>query len=88
MRRREFTLAEDQERRDASCAHDPRCHSRPLQDLWKERRLDTQRVFLYKGSLEESPNRLCCGLSQGRDYGLDGCMTSAYGQYEFEAGRG
>src|SRR5438128_9932132 len=39
---------EDQERGNTGGSHDPGC-ARSLLGVWKERRLDTNRVFLYKG---------------------------------------
>ncbi len=58
MRRKEFTL-----RKTKNCdtwvvsMTDEVCEI--FVELWRERRLDTNHVFLYKRSLEEPDDRVC-----------------------------
>lgn len=54
MRRREFTLRKTKNRETRVVPMTPDVHA-AFSELWKERRLDTNRVFLYKGRPWKNP---------------------------------
>src|SRR5204862_7446589 len=55
---------EDQERGNTGGSHDPDVHG-AFSELWKERRLDTNRVFLYKGKPWKNPRTAFTAACEG-----------------------
>ena len=72
MRRKEFTLRKTKNGETGVVPMTQEVHA-AFSELWKERRLDTNRVFLYKGKPWKNPRTAFTGACEGqglRGYGF------------------
>ena len=85
MRRKEFTLRRTKNGEIRVVPMTPAVYQ-VFTELWQERRLDTNRVFLYK---EKPIQRIGTAFKAAcRRAGITNSRFPPYGKYESEAGRG
>jgi len=87
MRRQEFTIRKTKNGETRVVPMTPDVLAAFL-ELGKDRRLDTNQVFLYKGSCGRTPGRCLRGLVAGRELRVSGRMISGIAWQPTSCGKG